>query len=584
MSDVKQRIIFEFEGDQAKRVLENLNRGLDDYSNESKSASAETKKLDGGMKGLVKAFTAANLASQAISKAFGFITNQVGDAVKAAQEYEKTNARLKVALEAAGMPAQKYSEILNEQSSRLEIFTGKSDELIRQLQASAIAYGASADNASAYAKAAIAMENATGTAANEGLKQLTKALSGVAEETLRMTPGITELTNKQLKHGDAVQVVLDQYGRFANLENVGTFGAMNRLKNALSSMAEELVKTITGTDNLEKAINAIAGYVEKLSKYVNIAVAALRVGTTLPLMLFGDRAAATELMQENVARLGELINGPKGSGKPDGKVDFTPGADRSSGKPAGGAGRGIRNASGAGAGSGVLDFGGSSGRISIDTDPTQGIDAFSRAEELKNEIYQSNLDRRNEILEENARRQNEIIQENQSRQAAMMAEAQNVFLEGTSIISSAISEELISVLEGGKFVFDQFFTDMLSNLGRYMITRGTAYLLEGTAMALMGMPNGAAIAALGGNMVAFGAPLVAAGAALDPGQGNAAPSPGSSVGGVSNPGGFSGPRRNESERNTGPEKIIINVEGAVTEAEVGVKVRKALEAARREGL
>lgn len=580
--DVKQRIVFEIEGDDAQRVVDKLNKSLGNYDNKADKADRTTRNLDNGLGKMSKSMYVANLAADATTKALSFLSNQFMKAAEAAAENEKTNNNLKTAMMLAGNQSAVLFEKLNRQASILETVTGTSDEVIRKMQATAINYGFAAEKSSAYAQAAVVVANITGKDVNTAFEQLTKSISGVIDDTLRYIPEVSKLTKEQLAQDGAVKTVLERYGAFTDLATTGTFGALTQLKNAFDSVNEQLFISVFGAKSSEGAIRSLTTVVNTLGTGLVVVIEAVRTGLTslmIPIMHFIDKAATVKAVAEQFATLEKAWANFTAPGvAPDGSDTSKGLAEILAQLQDGGSNAprvGVAGASRGGAGGGVMDFSGTSAMTPIDTG-LEVID-FGAGKKTMQDFY-------DDLSKESFGLDNSSLEKTLEERNQMIMDYNQEVVAGFQVISGAISGELINVLEGGEFAFDRFFSGLISSLGRYMVTRGTAYMLEGIALSILNPGQGVPLIAAGGAMLAFGAPLVAAGAAMSPGQPAAGGAAGAGAGGAPNPGGFSGPRRNEFERERGPETIIINVEGAVTEAEVGVKVRKALEAARREGV
>lgn len=227
----------------------------------SSKATAASKTVRDELGGaLTKQIALGGLVAGAVQNAFGLITSAINSSVQAALEYERTTQQQIATLRLYGLDIAGVAEALEAQSTSIERITGIAQEQIRTWQSRAISLGVNVDATDELIKASVGLSNVMGKDVNEMMNQLIKSQSGQVEETLRMIPAIRDLTSEQLKNGDAIRVINEQYGEFASMATTGggTAANINELANAWGNFGKAVARTATESDTATSITHRLA--------------------------------------------------------------------------------------------------------------------------------------------------------------------------------------------------------------------------------------------------------------------------------------------------------------------------------------
>ena len=198
---------------------------------------------------------AANLAEKltALSEVYREFGKKALEAmsepIKAAMENERVNNLLGNSLKSMNIYTEESYTELQKWAEELEGASGKSAELIKQLTAQNIQLGLSATQAQAMTQAAMGLAAATGKDLPEANALLVASLSGHAMMLEKLVPGVRGLTEAQLKHGAAIDLVGAKYTSFINSNLATTDGALKRIKQSFENTFKDLgTKLLEGLD------------------------------------------------------------------------------------------------------------------------------------------------------------------------------------------------------------------------------------------------------------------------------------------------------------------------------------------------
>lgn len=149
-------------------------------------------------------------------------------------------------------------------ASALQDTTGLGDETALQLFSVAQAYGANREQAKLAVTVANDYAAATGKSVNEALQQATKTLGGYAGELGEVNPQIKSLTSEQLKAGEALKILSDQFGGSAASKLQAFSGAVGALGGRFGDFLEGLGEIITQNPVVIAAINSLGGIFKSL--------------------------------------------------------------------------------------------------------------------------------------------------------------------------------------------------------------------------------------------------------------------------------------------------------------------------------
>lgn len=190
-----------------------------------------------------------------LSKAFSLVTSGIKNAVSAISECSDAYERQANA-ETLLQTAVKNNPYLNEQSvlqlkeyaSHLQSISTVGDEELLPFMAQLAAAGRTQTEIQQIMGAALDV-SASGTMSLESaVKNLNKTFSGLSGELGESVPQIKQLTKEQLKNGDAVKILAEQYSGMAK-STAGSIGGWKQFKNTLGDLQEMIGEKFSQNKN-----------------------------------------------------------------------------------------------------------------------------------------------------------------------------------------------------------------------------------------------------------------------------------------------------------------------------------------------
>nr|DAO21495.1 MAG TPA: tape measure protein [Caudoviricetes sp.] len=226
--------------------------GADSYEFQQKMKSVEKglggmeKKLSSLGKSLSKSLTVPLTALGAV-------------ALSNAETQIQAESRLMTAL---GGRADVQQRLLS-QASEIQSRSVIGDEVIISQQAYLASLGRTEQEIKDMIEASVQLSSATGMSLESAVKNLAKTYGGLTGELGESIPQLKEMTAEQLKNGDAVKFVLNNYKGYAETAANNGLGAMKQLKNAWGDLLEQV-----GT--------AMMPFVTKVSRMLGVVVSAMQ--------------------------------------------------------------------------------------------------------------------------------------------------------------------------------------------------------------------------------------------------------------------------------------------------------------------
>lgn len=226
--------------------------GADSYEFQQKMKSVEKglggmeKKLSSLGKSLSKSLTVPLTALGAV-------------ALSNAETQIQAESRLMTAL---GGRADVQQRLLS-QASEIQSRSVIGDEVIISQQAYLASLGRTEQEIKDMIEASVQLSAATGMSLESAVKNLAKTYGGLTGELGESIPKLKELTAEQLKSGEAVKFVLNNYKGYAETAAKNGLGAMKQLKNAWGDLLEQV-----GT--------AMMPFVTKVSRMLGVIVSAMQ--------------------------------------------------------------------------------------------------------------------------------------------------------------------------------------------------------------------------------------------------------------------------------------------------------------------
>ena len=168
------------------------------------------------------------------------LTAAAGVAVKAADVQLKNEKRLLTALRGR----EDIQQRLIKQAGELQSRSLFGDEEIIGQQAFLASLGLTELQINDTIEAAAQLSSATGMTLDSAVKNLAKTYGGLSGELGESIPKLKELTTEQMKNGEAVKFILENYKGFAESAAETGLGPMQQLKNSIGEVGEEIGKVL----------------------------------------------------------------------------------------------------------------------------------------------------------------------------------------------------------------------------------------------------------------------------------------------------------------------------------------------------
>lgn len=168
------------------------------------------------------------------------LTAAAGVAVKAADVQLKNEKRLLTALRGR----EDIQQRLIKQAGELQSRSLFGDEEIIGQQAFLASLGLTEQQINDTIEAAAQLSSATGMTLDSAVKNLAKTYGGLSGELGESIPKLKELTAEQMKNGEAVKFILENYKGFAESAAETGLGPMQQLKNSIGDVGEEIGKVL----------------------------------------------------------------------------------------------------------------------------------------------------------------------------------------------------------------------------------------------------------------------------------------------------------------------------------------------------
>lgn len=168
------------------------------------------------------------------------LTATAAVSVKAADVQLKNEQRLLTALRGR----EDIQQRLIKQAGELQSRSLFGDEEIIGQQAFLASLGLTEQQINDTIEAAAQLSSATGMTLDSAVKNLAKTYGGLSGELGESIPKLKELTVEQMKNGEAVKFILDNYRGFAESAAETGLGPLQQLKNSIGDVGEEIGKVL----------------------------------------------------------------------------------------------------------------------------------------------------------------------------------------------------------------------------------------------------------------------------------------------------------------------------------------------------
>lgn len=220
------------------------------------------------------------------------LTAMAGFAVKAANTQLQAEAKLLNALQGRADVQQRLIASAAELQSRSIV----GDEAIIEQQAFLAALGLNERQIESTIEAAVQLSAALGTSLDSATKNLAKTYGGLTGELGESIPALKTLTQEQLRNGEAIRFVNDNYKGFAETAASTGIGPLQQLKNQLGDLGEQIgVILLPVLEKITAALKKVATWFQNLSpeiKEIIVSVGAFVAAVGPLLVVVGKMATA----------------------------------------------------------------------------------------------------------------------------------------------------------------------------------------------------------------------------------------------------------------------------------------------------
>lgn len=165
---------------------------------------------------------------------------------------------------------------LIDQAAQLQARSVLGDEVIIGQQAYLASLGMTENQIGKVIEASAQLSAATGMTLDSAVKNLAKTFGGLTGELGESIPKLKEFTTEQLKNGEAVDFILENYKGFAETAAKEGLGAVKQLKNAWGDFTEQIgAVMIPAVNSLAKALSKIVAALQSMTPFTKKVVVAI---------------------------------------------------------------------------------------------------------------------------------------------------------------------------------------------------------------------------------------------------------------------------------------------------------------------
>ncbi|MFA5457990.1 MAG: transglycosylase SLT domain-containing protein [Synergistaceae bacterium] len=183
-------------------------------------------------------------------------------------QQEQAMMKLSIAAQRFTRDAQGTYDRITKLSTNLQHLTGVGNETYQALGALGLSLGIAEEKIENATLAATLLSQVTGMDLNSAMKNLAKTQAGLTGELGEALPFLRELTQEQLRNGEAIDLVIQKYDGFAEQLSETTQVGVKRFWSALGDVGEVLGKTFNPL--IQKAANWMEDFSSKIEKPTDI--------------------------------------------------------------------------------------------------------------------------------------------------------------------------------------------------------------------------------------------------------------------------------------------------------------------------
>lgn len=199
-------------------------------------------------------------AVSAVTQVFGTLQSTLGSFINDFAEAEKAQTLLTQAIENSGGRVQNTAAAWGNYLDSLQEVKAVDADVLRGLVAQAVQMGFSEAQIKSLVDASIGLSKVTGNSLDGSFQKLIGTTRGMARGLSEMFPELQNLTQEQLRSGDAFAIVASEYKNAA--DGAGSYAySLKAAKLASGELSEDIGRLIVETLNLKGAIQATTSVV-----------------------------------------------------------------------------------------------------------------------------------------------------------------------------------------------------------------------------------------------------------------------------------------------------------------------------------
>lgn len=236
------------------------NAGLKSFENASTRAADVFK----GVLGAKAVEAVVQAAGKALSAFAGFF----GDGIESAKKQEDALKNLEIQLGLSGEASQATLDDFSKFADEMESSTLIADDLVLKQAALAKSFGLTNEQAKDLVRASAELSAVTGDSLETSVKELGKTYTGVAGRSVTLKAATEGLTAAQLKNGDAVKIVMEQFGGAA-AARIDTFsGKLQAYHDEWGNLSEAIAESVVQSDAVKESLTVFTEVLTTLKNEV----------------------------------------------------------------------------------------------------------------------------------------------------------------------------------------------------------------------------------------------------------------------------------------------------------------------------
>lgn len=201
--------------------------------------------------------------------AFNKIENGIKSLVRAGIDAENSTVRLNQALLSSGNFSQGAVENFEKLAKSIQATTAFDDNLIISQISLAANLGLTNEQIEKVVKASVDLSAATGKDLNQTTQALAKTYLGFGDQLGRILPLSKNLTDQQLKNGEAIKLVEERFKGFA-VAVADTFGgSVQRAENNFNQLIKTIGEIIISNEGLRIIIKSVNEFFVDMAKVIS---------------------------------------------------------------------------------------------------------------------------------------------------------------------------------------------------------------------------------------------------------------------------------------------------------------------------